>query len=329
MLFLETLVVLRAGQNLYITSLVKEIYQKTVSEPVKVKGIGLHTGLNCEIKIFPSLANTGIIFKRIDLTKNNLIKGSYHNVPSARLCTTLENSFGVKVSTVEHLLGAFYIKGIDNALIEINNEEVPIMDGSAKNFLDVLNNTKIKVLSEKRNFLKVTKKIELVEGEKRISLEPNDDTLEVEFQLNYRNKVIGKQKNKVNFKKDNLDDVSKSRTFCLYKDIEKIKKAGLAKGGSLENAVVVDDEKILNNGGLRNDKEFVNHKILDLVGDFMLSGYRVLGKVKCSQGGHELTNKFLRKLLNSQVVNLNQNLEKIAVSKNYNTQSSTKIAISA
>ena len=329
MLFLETLVVLRAGQNLYITSLVKEIYQKTVSEPVKVKGIGLHTGLNCEIKILPSLANTGIIFKRIDLTKNNLIKASYHNVPSARLCTTLENSFGVKVSTVEHLLAAFYIKGIDNALIEINNEEVPIMDGSAKNFLDVLNNTKIKVLSEKRNFLKVTEKIELVEGEKRISLEPNDDTLEVEFQLNYRNKVIGKQKNKVNFKKDNLDDVSKSRTFCLYKDIEKIKKAGLAKGGSLENAVVVDDEKILNNGGLRNDKEFVNHKILDLVGDFMLSGYRVLGKVKCSQGGHELTNKFLRKLLNSQVVNLNQNLEKIAVSKKYNTQSSTKIAISA
>ena len=155
MLFLETLVVLRAGQNLYITSLVKEIYQKTVSEPVEVKGIGLHTGLNSEIKILPSLANTGIIFKRIDLTKNNLIKASYHNVPSARLCTTLENSFGVKVSTVEHLLGAFYIKGIDNALIEINNEEVPIMDGSAKNFLDVLNNTKIKVLSEKRNFLKM------------------------------------------------------------------------------------------------------------------------------------------------------------------------------
>ena len=220
----------------------------------------------------------------------------------------------MKVSTVEHLLAALYIEVIDNALIEINNEEIPIMDGSAKP-LDILQDVKIKVLPQKKLF-EGYRKIELVEDEKRISLEPNDDTLEVEFQLNYRNKVIGKQKNKVNFKKDNLDDVSKSRTFCLYKDIEKIKKAGLAKGGSLENAVVVDDEKILNNGGLRNDKEFVNHKILDLVGDFMLSGYRVLGKVKCSQGGHELTNKFLRKLLNSQVVILNQNLEKIAVSKN-------------
>jgi len=229
------------------------MYQKTVSEPVKLKGIGLHTGLSSEVKILPSLANTGIIFKRVDLKKNNLVKGSYQNVPSARLCTTLENSFGVKVSTVEHLLAALYIKGIDNALIEINNEEVPIMDGSAKNFLDVLNNTKIKVLPEKRNFLKVTEKIELIEGEKSISLEPNDDNLEIEFQLNYQNKVIGKQNNKVNFEKDNLDDISKSRTFCLYKDIEKIKQAGLAKGGSLENAVVVDDEKVLNNGGLRND----------------------------------------------------------------------------
>ena len=308
---------------------VNKIYQKTIYKSVKISGIGLHTGLSSEVKILPSLANTGIIFKRIDLTKNNIVKASCHNVPSARLCTTLENSFGVKVSTVEHLLAALYIKGIDNALIEINNEEVPIMDGSAKNFLDILQDVKIKVLPQKRNFLKVTEKIELVEDEKRISLEPNDDTLEVEFQLNYQNKVIGKQKNTVNFERDNLDDISKSRTFCLYKDIEKIKKAGLAKGGSLENAVVVDDEKILNNGGLRNDKEFVNHKILDLVGDFMLSGYRVLGKVKCSQGGHELTNRFLKKLLNSQVINLYQNPENIAVSEKFNTQSSSKIAISA
>ena len=305
------------------------MHQTTVSKPVKFRGIGLHTGQSSEIKILPSLANTGIIFKRTDLTKNNIVVATYHNVPSARLCTTLENSFGVKVSTIEHLLAAFYIKGIDNALIEINNEEVPIMDGSAKIFLEILNNTEIKVLSEKRKFLKVTDKIELVEDEKSISLEPNDDTLEVEFQLNYQNKVIGKQKNIINFENDNLDDISESRTFCLYKDIEKIKKAGLAKGGSLDNAVVVDDEKVLNNDGLRNEKEFVNHKILDLVGDLMLSGYRVLGKVKCSQGGHALTNRFLRKLLKSKVVNLKQNIKNINVSEKINTQSSTKLAISA
>ncbi len=275
---------------------VNKIYQKTIYKSVKISGIGLHTGLSSEVKILPSLANTGIIFKRIDLTKNNIVKASCHNVPSARLCTTLENSFGVKVSTVEHLLAALYIKGIDNALIEINNEEVPIMDGSAKNFLDILQDVKIKVLPQKRNFLKVTEKIELVEDEKRISLEPNDDTLEVEFQLNYQNKVIGKQKNTVNFERDNLDDISKSRTFCLYKDIEKIKKAGLAKGGSLENAIVVDDEKVLNNGGLRNDKEFVNHKILDCIGDLYTSGYRIVASIDCSQGGHYLTNQLLRKL---------------------------------
>ena len=161
-----------------------KLYQKTIFEAVKISGIGLHTGLSSEIKILPSLANTGIIFKRIDLTKNNIVKASCFNVPSARLCTTLENNFGVKVSTVEHLLAALYIKGIDNALIEINNEEVPIMDGSAEKFLDILKNVKIKVLPEKRKFLKVIEKIELIEGEKTISLEPNDDTLEVEFQLN-------------------------------------------------------------------------------------------------------------------------------------------------
>ena len=156
------------------------------------------------------------------------------------------------------------------------------------------------VQSEKRKYLKITKKIKLENGNKEISIEPNQSSLEVNFQLNYKNKIIGKQKNIIDFQKDNLKDVTNSRTFCLFEDIEKIKKLGLAKGGSLDNAVVVDDEKILNNNGLRNDKEFVNHKILDLAGDFLLSGYRILGKVKCYQGGHELTNMFLRKLLKTQ-----------------------------
>ena len=119
----------------------------------------------------------------------------------------------------------------------------------------------------------------------------------VDFQLNYENKIIGKQKNKIDFQKDNLEEISSSRTFCLFEDIEKIKKSGLAKGGSLNNALVVDKDKVLNEDGLRNDKEFVNHKILDLAGDFLLSGYRIIGKVSCYQGGHELTNLFLRKIL--------------------------------
>ena len=137
---------------------------------------------------------------------------------------------------------------------------------------------------------------------RKISIEPHNSSLEVSFQLNYKNKIIGTQNNTVDFQSDNLDEVSNSRTFCLFEDIEKIKKFGLAKGGSLENAVVVGNDKVLNEGGLRNNKEFVNHKILDLAGDFLLSGHRIIGKVFCHQGGHELTNLFLRKFLHRKML---------------------------
>ena len=270
--------------------------QKTIQKPVSFQGVGLHSGKNSMVRILPAKADEGIIFKRVDLKVNNFVEAKYQNVSSAKLCTTLENNFGVKVSTVEHLLAALYIADIDNALIEINSDEVPIMDGSAKIFLDLLKNSDIQTLSKKRKFLKVANKIELQDGDRKISLEPNDETLEIEFQLNYENKLIGNQKNTVNVNNDDLEPISKSRTFCLLKDIEKIKKLGLAKGGSLDNALVVDENKVLNEGGLRNDKEFVNHKILDLVGDISLSNIRILGKVKCYQGGHLLTNMFLRKL---------------------------------
>ncbi len=305
------------------------IYQTTLIKPVIFKGIGLHSGKNSELKVLPSSANTGITFKRVDLENRNIIHANYQNVSSAKLCTTLENKFGAKVSTVEHLIAALYIAGIDNVLIEINSEEVPIMDGSAKEFLKIFKKSNIQILNEKRNFLKVLDKVELTDGDRSISLEPNGETLEIEFQLEYENKVIGKQKNIINLNKHNISDISDSRTFCLFKDIEKIKKAGLAKGGSLDNAIVVDDHKVLNENGLRNDKEFVNHKILDLVGDFMLSGFRILGKVKCYQGGHQLTNMFLRKLLNTHVKDVNQKLEKFQISRKYNLEESPKIAINA
>ena len=277
-----------------------EIYQKTLSKTVSFEGIALHSGKKSKIKLCPTQEDQGIIFKRTDLSNNNLIKANFSNVSSARLCTTLENEHGIKVSTVEHLLAAFYITGIDNAIVEIDSEELPIMDGSSKDFIDELQKIKLVDQTKKRKYLKIIDNIELVDGKRKISIKPNQSSLEIDFQLNYENKIIGKQKNLVDFQKDNLKEISSSRTFCLFEDIEKIKKFGLAKGGSLDNAVVVDDEKVLNKGGLRNDKEFVNHKILDLVGDFMLSGYRVIGKVLCYQGGHELTNLFLRKIFKMQ-----------------------------
>ena len=305
-----------------------EVNQKTLVSPVKFTGIGLHSGQKSEITINPAKENEGIIFKRIDLKENNIIEANFKNVSSAKLCTTLENKHGAKVSTVEHLLAALYITGIDNAFVEINCEEVPIMDGSSKDFLTVLTETNLINQAKKRKYLKISDKIELVDGEKKISIEPHN-SLEVDFQLKYENKIIGKQKNIIDFQKDDLKDVSSSRTFCLFEDIEKIKKNGLAKGGSLENAVVVDKDKILNNGGLRNDKEFVNHKILDLSGDFMLSGHRILGKVICYQGGHELTNLFLRKIFNTTESFKFIELSSYKIPKKVFTKESEKIAVNA
>ena len=305
------------------------IYQKTLSKKVSFSGIGLHSGKNSTINIFPSNEDEGIVFKRIDLNKNNLIKASYKNVSSARLCTTLQNSNGVKVSTVEHLLAALYITGIDNALIEIDNEEVPIMDGSSEDFIKILKKINLVDQFKKRKYLNILNKVELLDGDRKISIEPNKSSLEVSFYLNYKNKIIGKQKNVVDFQKDNLDEVISSRTFCLYEDIEKIKKFGLAKGGSLNNAVVVDNDKILNEGGLRNSKEFVNHKILDLAGDFLLSGYRVLGKVICHQGGHELTNSFLRKVFSTDLAFELIELRDFKASKKFHTKVSEKLAVNA
>ena len=306
-----------------------EIYQKTLSTEVSFRGIGLHSGKNSIINIIPAKENEGIVFKRVDLSKNNLIKADFNYVSSAKLCTTLENNHGVKVSTVEHLLAALYIKGIDNAIVEIDNEEVPIMDGSSKDFLAVLENTSLIDQTKKRKYLKISKKIELIDGNRRISIEPNNSSLEVSFQLNYENKIIGKQKNVIDFQTDKLEEVFSSRTFCLYEDIEKIKKLGLAKGGSLDNAVVVDKDKVLNEGGLRNKKEFVNHKILDLAGDFLLSGYRIIGKVACYQGGHELTNLFLRKLFSKKIAFQVVELKDFNVSKKFHSKELDKIAVNA
>ena len=307
----------------------QELYQKTINQSVIFEGIGLHSGRSSKIVITPASSDRGIIFKRVDLKKNNIVVANYESVSSAKLCTTLQNEKGVKVSTVEHLLAALYIAGIDNAIIEIDNEEVPIMDGSAKDFLNCLKKNKIKILKKKRKYLKILDKVELLDGERKISIEPNDSSLEVDFQLNYENEIIGKQKSQVNFYYDDLNDVSNSRTFCLYEDIEKIKKAGLAKGGSLENAIVVDSNKVLNEGGLRNNKEFVNHKILDLAGDFLLSGYRILGKVICYQGGHELTNMFLRKLLTQKSSIKSIEMNDDSVSKKTNADQFVNIAVNA
>ena len=270
--------------------------QKTLKNSVQFNGVGLHNGKFVNLSIKPSEPDTGIVFKRVDLKYNNLVYPSFLNVSNTSLNTTISNDFGVKVSTIEHLMGALFSLGIDNALIEIDNEEVPILDGSAKEFIEKILLTDFVVSNKPIKIIKINKKIEFEDGERIISIEPSKLSLDIEFELKYNNEIIGNQKNKINVYNDELKDILNSRTFCLYDDIEAIKKIGLAKGGSLDNAIVVKGSDILNKDGLRNSKEFVNHKILDCIGDLFTSGYRIIGSVKCSQGGHYLTNKLLRKV---------------------------------
>ncbi len=274
--------------------------QKTVSKKISLEGIGIHTGLKAQVNILPAHPNTGIIFKRVDIKKNNIIIPTYNNVVDATLCTTISNDYGAKVSTIEHLMGAFYGLGIDNAIVELNSQEVPIMDGSAKQFVELIAQSGIKTSEVPIKIIKVEQEIKVKEGEKNILIKKSNVTLDIDFEIKYQNEFINSQRNKISVFEDNLTDIYNSRTFCLFEDIKKLKNMGLGKGGSLENALVVKNNTLMNEGTLRNKKEFVNHKILDCMGDLYLSGYRIIGSLLCSQGGHNLTNKLLRKLFSEQ-----------------------------
>ena len=274
--------------------------QKTIKNNVSFSGVALHSGLDVNICVKPAKPNFGIVFKRVDFKENNLVYPNFMNVTYTSLNTTIENEFGVKVSTIEHLMGALFGLGIDNALIEIDNEEVPILDGSAKEFIEKIISSGLVVSEAPIKVIKINKEIKFTDGERFVSIEPSTLSLDIDFELKYENPIIGNQTNKVKVFEDDLTDVYNSRTYCLFEDIELIKKNGLAKGGSLQNAIVVKDNEILNPEGLRNDKEFVNHKILDCIGDLYTTGYRVIAKIKCSQGGHYLTNQLLRKVFENK-----------------------------
>ena len=270
--------------------------QKTINRDITFKGVGLHSGVNVTMTVKPAKPNSGILFKRVDLKENNIVIPNIFNVSSAVFCTTIANESGVSISTIEHLMGALYGLGIDNALVEIDNQEVPILDGSAKLFIEEISKVGIKNSEAPIKIIKIEKRIEFNDGKKTISIEPSKVSLDIDFELKYENNLIGTQRNFVSVFESDLTDIYNSRTFCLFEDIEKLKEMGLAQGGSLENAIVVKDNEILNEEGLRNKKEFVNHKILDCMGDLYLAGYKIIGKIVCSQGGHKLTNQLLRKV---------------------------------
>ena len=274
--------------------------QKTIKKNITFSGISLHSGLDVNINIKPASPNHGIVFKRVDLKINNLVYPNFMNVTNTSLNTTVENEFGVKVSTIEHLMCALFGLGIDNALIEIDNEEVPILDGSAKIFIKKIISAGIEISDYPIKIIKINKEVKYSDGNRYINIKPSTLSLDIDFELKYKNQIIGNQRNKFKVYEDDLTDVYNSRTFCLFEDIELIKKNGLAKGGSLNNAIVVKDNEILNPEGLRNAKEFVNHKILDCIGDLYTSGYRMIASIETSQGGHYLTNQLLRKVFQNK-----------------------------
>jgi len=274
--------------------------QKTINKPIKLNGVGLHSGVNADLVIKPAEENFGIKFCRVDVNKNNLVPANFKNVIEPILCTKIANKNGISISTVEHLMAAFFGEGIDNALVEVNASEIPILDGSASDFVDAIRSVGIKKQKTLRQFIQVEKKIEIREGKKFISIEPANNDLIIDFEIIYKNPLIRTRRKEFRLSQDKLSDIYNSRTFCLYEDIDYIKSKGLAKGGSLENAIVVKDNEILNEDGLRNRHEFVYHKILDCIGDLMLSGNRILGHVITSQGGHALTNRLLLKFFSDE-----------------------------
>ena len=276
-------------------------FQKTIKSSIQLQGTGLHNGLKANLCLKPASNNSGILFKRTDIdSSKSIIEASYKNVCSSALCTKIKNSYGISVSTIEHLMATFYGEGIDNVLVEIDAPEIPIMDGSAFDFVEAIRSVGTKKQNFSRKFIKVLKKVELKNGAKHISIEPLKNDLIIDFEIIYKNPLIRTRRKEFRLRNENLNSIYNSRTFCLYEDIDQIKSMGLAKGGSLENAIVVMEDKILNEDGLRNRHEFVDHKILDCMGDLMLSGYRIFGHIKTSQGGHQLTTSLLKEFFSNK-----------------------------
>jgi len=275
--------------------------QRTIKDTIELQGIGLHNGKNVNLCLKPAKINSGIKFIRTDIdSTKNIIEANYNNVRTPILCTRIENSHGISVSTIEHLMAAFYGEGIDNILVEIDAPEIPIMDGSAFDFVTAIRSFGIEEQNYHRNYIKVLKKVSIKEGSKYISIEPLEKDLIIDFEIVYKNPLIRTRRKQFKLSKDDINTIYNSKTFCLYEDIDKIKSQGLAKGGSLENAIVVKENRILNEDGIRYRDEFVNHKILDCLGDLMLSGYRVFGHIKTSQGGHQLTNTLLKEFFSNK-----------------------------
>ena len=274
--------------------------QHTLSKRIEIKGIGLHSGCSAELIIEPAPENFGIQFFRSD-RKDESIRALYSSVVDLRNCTCIGTSSENIVSTIEHLMAVLYILGIDNAKILVNNPEVPILDGSGKVFYEILSKAELKEQSAPRKYLKVLKEVSFTDDKgNSITLLPSDK-LHISFDIEFPSKIVGHQ----NFDKDIdektfADEIAPCRTFCEKYQVDYLKSIGLIKGGSLENAVVLDGETLLNPEGFRVKNECVNHKVMDCIGDLYTSGYYILAKVVANKTGHYHNNEILKKLFSSK-----------------------------
>ena len=270
--------------------------QQTISKPVSISGIGLHTGIQVTMKLYPAKVDYGIKFIRKDIKDHNVIEALWSNVSSTKLSTTISNQTGTSVSTIEHLMSALSGLHIDNIKIEIDGPEVPIMDGSSIKFVDLINQTSTQSLNKKRKILKVKKNIKVENNDSSVELKPNDQ-FSIDFEIDFPSKLVSKQSCHLQLVNGNYKtDIASARTFGFERDVDMLRSNGLALGGSLDNAVVVGESKILNSDGLRFKDEFVRHKILDSIGDLYLAGAPIQGYFLGNKSGHHLNNLLLRSL---------------------------------
>ncbi len=271
--------------------------QKTINSKIKCNSIALHSGINVNLTLIPAPDNSGIVFHRTDIDPSkNQIKANYKNVVTTNLGTTISNEFGIKVSTIEHLMAGIWGCGIDNLIIELNGAEVPIMDGSSEPFVFLIECAGIKSSNQSRQFMEITKKFRYEEGDKFIEVTPSNQ-FELDMKIDFNNPFITKNHLSYHSTMHSFkNDICRARTFCFKDEIEQMHIAGLAKGGSLDNAIVIDNNGIVNQESLRYEDEFIKHKTLDFLGDLYLSGYFIIGKFNGFKTGHGINNKFLQQL---------------------------------
>lgn len=272
--------------------------QKTILNNITCQGCGVHSNKSTTLTLKPAPANSGIIFVRTDLTGDNQIRAHYLNVHDTRLSTTIKNASDAKVSTIEHLMAAIWGSNIDNLIIEIDNEETPIMDGSSQSFVEILKQAGVQAQDAPKKILTLLKSITVEDGDCYITALPSNK-LQLDVTIDFNHPVIGKQTHSCTGPEDFLDAIANARTFGFIKDLEMLKKIGLANGASLENTIGIDDEKILNPEGLKHENEFARHKLLDLVGDLFTCGGHFIFKLEGHKTSHKLNNIFLRKLFES------------------------------